>query len=150
MLPEIVAKFLAEVLGCLTDHFVLLKTVDMVLDVLDGGEHHVDGRVVLAIEEVSHLLDGLEQGQELLHEGEVVLGEHQVIVPVTCRDDFVEGPVVLLVDTAEPLHHVHIGPPASHHLGDHVELDQFVQFALGIYRLAILFDHVLSNLLFAS
>ena len=52
MLPEIVVKFLAEVLGCLTDHFVLLKTIDVVLDVLDGGENHVDGGVVLAIEEV--------------------------------------------------------------------------------------------------
>ena len=52
MLPEILVKFLAEVLGCLTDHFVLLKTIDVVLDVLDGGENHVDGGVVLAIEEV--------------------------------------------------------------------------------------------------
>ena len=108
MLPEIVVKFLAEVLGCLTDHFVLFETIDVVLDVLDGGENHVDGGVVLAIEEVGNLLDGLEQGQEFLLEGEVILGEHQVIIPVTRRDDFVEGPVVLLVDTAEPLHHVHI------------------------------------------
>ena len=47
----------------------------------------MDGGVVLTIEKVGHLLDGLEQGQEFFHEGEVILGEHQVIVPITVGDD---------------------------------------------------------------
>ena len=68
MLPEIVVKFLAEISGCVSNNFVLLKTVNVVLEVLDGREHHVNGGVG---RQVSHLFDGLEQGQEFLHEGEV-------------------------------------------------------------------------------
>lgn len=49
VLPEIVVKFLAERLRCRTNDLILLEGIDVVLDVLDGGEHHVDGRVGLAI-----------------------------------------------------------------------------------------------------
>ena len=64
VLPEIVIKFLAESLCCRTNELVLLKGIDVVLDVLDSGEHHVDGRVGLAIELVGHLLDGFEEGNK--------------------------------------------------------------------------------------
>ena len=70
MLPEIVVKFLAEIFGCVSNNFVLLKTINVGLEVLDGREHHVNGGVG---RQVGHLFDGLEQGKEFLNEGEVIL-----------------------------------------------------------------------------
>ena len=132
MLPAIFIEFLAETLCCLTNDLVFLKAIDMVLYVLDDRKHKVDGRVVLAIQLVGHLLNGFEEGHEFLHEGKVILSKHQVFIPVTIGDNFVEGFRILLVDPDHPLHHVHVCPPASHHIADHLELHKFVQLLLGI------------------